>query len=248
MGARLVQETRILLVDDEPDFRDILAYSFKKMGYQVLTASNGREAFDLIQKNPVDVIISDIRMPGGDGVELLDRAKALLPETPVFLLVTGFADLTVEEAHHKGAEALICKPFDRKMIQGIISRLLTPTGEKWTRDLDQVDVELKVQLQFKGLCAAADAKAISLGRGGMFVALNQGKFPNVNDTVAFKLGFDGTGPALVGSGSVRWVRIKGLGPLLAGCGIEFTYLADRERARIVAFIETMKPKAYIPNQ
>jgi len=240
--------TRLLIVDDEPDFRQALEFSFKRLGYQVFSAANGRDAFNLIQSNPIDVVISDIRMPGGDGVELLDRTKALRPDMPVVLLVTGFADLTTEEAHNKGAEALFSKPFNTKVIQEAIGRLLTSPEQRWSRLSDRVEAELKIQLQFQDMPKAIDAQVLNLGRGGMFVSLSQGQYPNVNDPVGFGITFDGDPASLDGSGVVRWVRTQDVPSFPAGCGIEFTHLDEPGRKRIIDFVAAKKPKAFIPNR
>jgi len=242
-------DTKILLVDDEPDFRAALELSFKRKGYQTLVAANGREAFDLIQSQHVDVVISDIQMPGGDGVELLDRTRKSSLHTPIVLLVTGYSELSTEEAYNKGAEALFSKPLDRKVLEETVSRLLVPPEARWSDSSDRVDTELNIALNVQGLSQALDAQVISIGRGGMFVCLPQNTCPNVNDSVEFKIGFSNDGPSLNGSGIVRWVRISSKdSKSSAGCGIEFTYLGHAERELILEYIKTKKPMAFIPNQ
>jgi CheY-like chemotaxis protein len=246
MVAKPPEETRILLVDDDPDFRSTVGYLLKRKGYQIFFACNGNEAFELIKTQAVDVVVSDIRMPGGDGVELLDRAKQNNISVPIVLLVTGFADLTTEEAYHKGAEALLSKPFQGKLLEDTIARLLLPPGERWTRSSGLVEVEFAIELQFQDLSDAIRAKVVSLGRGGMFVAFGKKQFPNVNENVSFKIVFDDSGSALAGDGVVRWVRTVESADFPMGCGIEFTYLEEKARQIIVDLISKNTPKAYIP--
>jgi uncharacterized protein (TIGR02266 family) len=241
------QKKNILLVDDEPDFRDALASAFKRRGYQVMVASTGKEAFEMIQANSIDVVISDIRMPDGNGVELLDRIRKERIDTPIVLLMSGYSDITTDEAHNKGAEAVFSKPFSWKVLEEAIERLLTPLNERWTHLSESVDTELAVELQFNGLNEAIEAKVINIGRGGMFVRLQTGQAPNVDESVAFKVAFDGTAPILTGSGIVRWVRIQNTENSPYGCGIEFTYLSDAGRDQIINFVSSKKPRAYIPN-
>lgn len=250
MGAKKLENIRLLLVDDDKDLLDILAFSFKRFGYQVFLASNGCEAFDLVQTNPVDVIVSDICMPGGDGIQLLDRIKAQMPETPIILLVTGYADIKTEDAHDKGAEALFAKPFDKKEVHEAITRLMTPVNERWSLaqnlNSNNVDADLQVELQFPGLPAALEARVLNLGRGGMFITLPEGHYPNVNDIISFKVAFAEKNYFLLGSGVVRWVRTKGVDDSPVGCGIEFTYLDEDGRNQILEYVNSKKPKAYIP--
>lgn len=249
MSAKEPKDTRILVVDDEPDFRTALAFTFKKMGYQVVTASNGREAYNMISENPVDVVISDIQMPDGNGVELLDRTRAERPETPIILLVTGFADLSTEEAHNKGAEALFSKPLDRKSLQETITRLLTPPEERWARiGNDRADVALKVELRFQGFDKSVEANVVSLGRGGMFVKLPTHQHPNINDAIAFRIYFESNPVPLEGSGVIRWARVKETPEFPAGCGVEFTFITDPGKQQVIDYINTRKPKAFIPNK
>lgn len=103
----------ILAVDDEPDLLEIMTFMIENAGFEVLTASNSNEALDLVKKNNISVIVSDVRMPGGDGIHLLDNINKAAPPTglPV-ILVTGYADSSEEEMKTKGAKAVMSKPID----------------------------------------------------------------------------------------------------------------------------------------
>jgi CheY-like chemotaxis protein len=247
MGSPSLKDTRVLLVDDEPDFREAMAFYFQRLGCKVFMAKNGRDAFNIVQEQPVDVVISDIRMPGGDGVEFLDRVKALCPQAPIILLVTGFTDVSTEEILNKGAEALICKPFDQKSLQETVLRLLTPPEERWSRITSRIDVDLTVELRFANMEEAIKAKVANIGRGGLFISFDQQKYPNVNDSLSFTIKFKDSFP-IEGTGVVRWVRIKSTEQFPSGCGIEFTSLGESERKWILDFINNHKLTAYIPNK
>lgn len=113
----------ILIVDDEPEIRELLVAGFKSRGFRTVEAENGRAAYDLFVQQKADVVISDVRMPGGDGIELLARIRATDSQVPVFL-VTGFSELASEDAVRKGAEALFSKPFSRKtLIEAVLNAL-----------------------------------------------------------------------------------------------------------------------------
>ena len=81
----------ILVVDDEVGLREILREEMEGAGFGVLEAENGTKAFEIASNNPVDLVITDIRMGGGNGIELLDRLKTLDAVKPVILMVTGFS-------------------------------------------------------------------------------------------------------------------------------------------------------------
>ncbi|MDB5790775.1 MAG: chemotaxis protein CheY, partial [Massilia sp.] len=71
----------ILCVDDEPNILSALRRLFRSQGYEVLTAQSAREGLAVLEARPVDVVISDMRMPGMDGVQFLEQARARWPDT-----------------------------------------------------------------------------------------------------------------------------------------------------------------------
>ncbi len=101
----------VLCVDDEADILELFKEEFEELGFKVLEASNGEEALSIFQKKQVDCIVSDIRMPGGDGVFLVKNIKALGSEIPIFL-VTGFSEYSSEALDGLGVSAVIFKPFN----------------------------------------------------------------------------------------------------------------------------------------
>ncbi len=115
----------ILIVDDEPEIRELIASGFQSRGFRTAEADNGKNAYERFVSEQADAVVTDVRMPGGDGIELLTRVKTLRPEVPVFL-VTGFCDLATDDALKLGAEALFSKPFSRlKLIEAVIEALRT---------------------------------------------------------------------------------------------------------------------------
>lgn len=120
---------RILVVDDEEDLREILSEDFALLGATVFTAPNGNVAYDIALRESPHVIISDVRMPGGDGVDLLKRIRLVQRGTPphIFLL-TGFADLQAEQAKALGSQGLMPKPFNLKLLREQVISVLRDTS------------------------------------------------------------------------------------------------------------------------
>lgn len=116
-----MSEKVILCVDDEADILELFRDEFEECGFKVLEASNGKEVLDIFKNNHVDCVVSDIRMPGGDGVELVKNIKSTGSEVPIFL-VTGFSDYTSQELSGLGINAVIFKPFD-------LEEVVTMVGE-----------------------------------------------------------------------------------------------------------------------
>ncbi|GFE61295.1 sigma-54 dependent transcriptional regulator [Geobacter sp. AOG2] len=123
-------KTRILIVDDELSMREFLAILLEREGYQVAVAANAEEALGQIDGSLFDLVISDVQMPGLNGIDLLARIKQTAPDTAV-LMVTAFtaADQAVE-AMKLGAYDYISKPFKNEEIKILISKALEKQGLK----------------------------------------------------------------------------------------------------------------------
>jgi two-component system, NtrC family, response regulator HydG len=115
---------RLLVADDDPGLRESLNRTLTRAGYSVLLASDGRAALELLQSGGIDLVLTDLKMPGLTGIELLRAAKALVPDVDV-ILVTAFG--TVEEAvsaMKEGAYDFITKPFRGEQLLKLISKAL----------------------------------------------------------------------------------------------------------------------------
>lgn len=115
---------RILLVDDSPDTLEVLERNLADRGFTVITASGAPEAMEALLKHPVDLLITDIRMPDMSGMELLRHVRENHPETRV-MLITGYA--TIEgavEAVKTGAEEYLSKPFTAEELFAAVGRVL----------------------------------------------------------------------------------------------------------------------------
>lgn len=114
----------ILIVDDEQSYRQLLTLVFEGDGHQIRTATNGREAIELIKSEPADLVITDVRMPDMDGIELLRSAREFQPDIGI-VLMTAFASVeTAREAFKLGADDFIQKPFDVEELKLIVRKTL----------------------------------------------------------------------------------------------------------------------------
>lgn len=112
----------LLIVDDEQSMRQLLSLVFGREGHQVRSAENGRHALELLRSSPVDLIISDVKMPDMGGIELLSAAREVLPDV-VVVMMTAFATVdTAREAFKLGADDFIQKPFDIEELKLIVAK------------------------------------------------------------------------------------------------------------------------------
>jgi DNA-binding NtrC family response regulator len=115
---------RILLVDDEGGLLMTLAANLELDGFEVTTAENGQRALELFRSEVFDLVLSDIRMPGMNGVELFRRIRALKPECPVVLMTAFALEGLVEDAIHEGVFTVLPKPFDIDHVVGALTRAI----------------------------------------------------------------------------------------------------------------------------
>jgi len=125
---------RVLLVDDEIDFLETLVKRLKKRKLDVLAASSGREALKILNEEPVDVVVLDVRMPDMNGIETLKGIKKISPSVEVIML-TGHASLEVAiQGMELGAFDYLMKPMD---IDELLYKLQDAYKKKWCREEDE---------------------------------------------------------------------------------------------------------------
>jgi two-component system alkaline phosphatase synthesis response regulator PhoP len=116
------EDAYVLVVDDEGAIRYSISKTLQRVGYQVHTAENGEKALEMMEHQAYDVVLTDIRMPGLTGVELLARIKEQAPDAVVILL-TGYASLeTAIESLRLGAHDYLVKPSSSQDIRNSVAQ------------------------------------------------------------------------------------------------------------------------------
>jgi nitrogen regulation protein NR(I) len=129
----LPEHKQILVVDDEPNLRRVLSAQLERDGYDVHSAEDGEQALAILKEHHIDLVITDLRMPRIDGMELLRRAQKLDAELPVVMITAhGTVDNAVE-ALKTGAFDYLTKPFDQIEVRTIVAKALR------TRDLSATE-------------------------------------------------------------------------------------------------------------
>ncbi len=113
---------KILVVDDEKNIRNIVSMIFEKEGYEVKTAEDSKTALELLDSEIFDVILSDIRLPDKDGIELMKIIKSKAGDIPVVLMTAYASTSSAIEALKHGAEDYIIKPFDIDELRIVVKR------------------------------------------------------------------------------------------------------------------------------
>jgi two-component system response regulator AtoC len=122
----------ILLVDDDAAITTVLGSLLKQEGLAVLSAASGAEALALLEKHPVDVMVTDLRMPGLDGMTLLRRATHASPDVPVIVLSAHGTVALAVDAMKAGAADFLTKPFDREEVLFVVKKALAAAEQSET--------------------------------------------------------------------------------------------------------------------
>ena len=120
------KDTKILLVDDEPDILEIVGYNLSNEGYQVFTAKNGKEAISQAEKHLPHLIILDVMMPVMDGVETCEKLRSIphFSETVITFLTARGEDYSQVAGFEAGADDYITKPIKPKLLVSKVKALL----------------------------------------------------------------------------------------------------------------------------
>lgn len=146
----------ILIVDDEEMIRDLLSSALLQDDYVCHQASNVEEAFALLDEQPVELVISDIMMPGRSGVELLRDLKKFDPDIAI-LMITGLSDMnTAMECVHLGADDYITKPFGINRVVLTVKNLIERRRLAIEKKNYQISLEFKVMEQTAQIRKAMD--------------------------------------------------------------------------------------------
>jgi len=117
-------KARVLVVDDEKSMRDLLSITLEKEGYDVLTAAGGEAAIEALRRDVTDAVITDLRMPKVDGLQVLRAAKEISPDVAVIVITAVASTETAVEAMKLGAYDYITKPFKLDEVSLIVRNAL----------------------------------------------------------------------------------------------------------------------------
>jgi len=151
----MTAQERILIVDDEDQMRELLAKILEKNGYQVTPAADGGSALGLLEKESMDLVVTDVRMPGMDGMEALKAIKELNPDTGVIIMTAfGSIDQAVQ-AVKEGAHDYISKPF--KIDEMLLTIRKALEERRLRREVTTLRQELRTRYHFENLIGKSRA-------------------------------------------------------------------------------------------
>jgi two-component system OmpR family response regulator len=121
-------EVRVLLVEDDDDNRELMSEVLESAGYEVLSASSGADGLRALAERSVDVVVTDVGMPGMGGLEVARAAKEIAPAVPV-VVVTGYAEREdITGARGREVDALLVKPIDPDALTAAVAGVMLDRG------------------------------------------------------------------------------------------------------------------------
>lgn len=225
---------RILVVEDEPDLRDTLGLNLELQGWTVELAESGQAALEKLGAGDYDLVLTDLKMPGMDGLTLLDCIRAGPGENLPVILMTGLVGVDIPGVYARGVDALLIKPFDGMALGELVQRSLTPVSERWRLPIPVASGRRKTLrlVEDSSLPQCLKEGRVQVGRGGFSLVVPeevvQQESPGPGDLLQFEIRFGGdSGPdRLAGVGTLRWVRQLPAVPGRHELGIEFTSLEE----------------------
>jgi CheY-like chemotaxis protein len=259
-----LEDARVLVVDDEVALCGIFAKWLTRSGCRnIRTAANGEEAVEAIRQEPVDVLITDVRMPVMDGVTLVRKLAQQGERIHTIIFVSGFGDVDRREMYDLGVENFLAKPFRLEELADAVDQAIAERSTLWLSPMDSpprqaVHVEVPEVPGVRASDVPGDGPealgtralgrtshlCFSLGHGGFSARAEE---PLGLGKVSFRCVFsngDRAGestPDLCGEGFVRWRSRTD-----QAVGIEFAYLESPGREWVVEQIAENNPRPFIP--
>ena len=196
-------EQVVLVVDDEPAQRTVLAGFLRKRGFLVLQASKVDEALATLSARMVDVVLTDLRMPGATGLDLLEGARRINPEVPVVVMTAFGTVASAVDAMKRGAADYLTKPIDLDELEVLIGRTLE------RRALVAENRELKHQLETRHRLAGLETS-----NARMAEAINTAARAAASRATILIRGESGTGKELLAR-AIHYASPRGKAPLVA---------------------------------
>jgi CheY-like chemotaxis protein len=233
-----LSEATILVVDDEADLLLIFKSWLERAGCVVLTAEHGGRGLEIATSRRVDAIISDIRMPVMNGIELARNIKSANAYIPKIIFISGFGDISDRECFDLGIEVALAKPVRRADLIGSLRQTLMDRAEAWREPPAQAAAKT-LDVAFESIGAAKSAGLMNLGRGGFCVRSKLAVKPG--DPIGLRLAFRAEDRVLTGAGVARWTDLAA-----EQIGIEIRYVGEEHRGWLADLVAREKPPSFIP--
>jgi DNA-binding NarL/FixJ family response regulator len=240
----LVRKPHVLVIDDEADICEFISDELTQRGMKVYSFSNPKDALRSLPSMKLDVVISDIRMPGMDGTELLKEIRKTHHYFPSILFVSGFSKHeALDQIMDMGAVALLEKPID-------MNRLFSLIMEQFIEDVQERSKYLRTAEHIPTVINEKFHLEIgSIGFGGVFIPQSESNVYDsldIGSLVSFQFNLDQDGGTIKAVGEVAWKRALPKDGLPPGMGVKFVRISDEDREKILDYARLNRILSFIP--
>lgn len=235
---------RVLVVDDEIELCEILKSYLEDIGFNVSITPDSTTVMEIIEKESVDIILSDINMPKMDGFELLKNVRAKYPEYPVFMFMTGYSKYKNDELYDSGAAIIIDKPIDFNMLYYQMMQF-------YLEDMTEKGRLLRVHKAIE--CKINETKTFPISNvsmGGVFVDVPLEKLSDdlFKPGSKLRLSFiiDPKESPVNVEAKVIWKREKEINDFTTGVGVKFQNITEEDHKKIEKFVRIHKILDLVP--
>jgi len=201
------------------------------------TAEDGQAALAVLKSTPIDLLVTDIRMPTMDGVSLVRHLAEIENVIPSILIVSGFGDLDKREMYSLGVEDFLAKPLVQQEYLAAVEKALRDRSDLWIEPL-RFAPRQSLLLNGGEIGQTAGYDSIQLGRGG-FSAHYEGSLTLAS--ISFRCSFGNGDRAIAGQGHVRWQSKTD-----QTIGVEFAFLEEPSRSWLIDDTTASNARSFIP--
>lgn len=230
----------ILIVENDKTIAKTLVDYLRVFGFEGVTAHSSAEAMELLHKNPsIHIVIIDLFLGTESGIALLQEIRAQYAETPHVFMMSGLPVESTEDFFECGAEGFLAKPFQSKTLLDVIRKAMLSPKQRWSVAYGTSPV-LTIK-EHRSQPLASGGFGFALGRGGFYLETTQA-VPDPATPVNIDLILGDL--HLLGVATVRWK--KKLSNNLQRVGFEFIYLEPNSLDLVLAALDLIPPKIFIP--
>ncbi len=236
----------VLVVDDQDAFLQAVVDEVNFLGFDTKTAKDGLEGLEKANTTKFDLILSDIRMANKDGQWFLSELRKTQKTFPPFVFMTGFADLSIQDAYAMGVDGFLGKPLNPEKLENILEKLGLPLEKRWAAPPKNSAIHHITQI-FSCSFDSHDLSEINFGRGGMYLAIEKLAF-EVGDFISFHFEFNkGEFKKFEGSGNIVWKKENPDGKS-DEYGLYFDYLAPETLTLWLNYLKNKEIIEVIPSK
>lgn len=242
-------DVNLLIVDDEPDVLESLSDLFDSFGFSVDSATSGNKAWEKLQRKNYNLVLTDVRMADGNGMELAQKIRHKHPSNPTLLLISGYTDSSLEDMFSLGVDGFFSKPFDSTAVRNAIQRSMLKPELRLTTPENTETPSTVIEKRGTSITSLESSKQVLFGRGGFYFSSASSRL-KINSQIGFQIEITESPTVLFsGVGTIRWIN-SAEGASGAGIGIEINHMSSDHIKQYmdlfgsrVSFIPSPKSKA-----